>query len=224
MDKLSINRVVKSFGHNHVLTDIVFDCQIGEIVGLQGRNGSGKSTLFKILFGTLKADALDLKINSQAFNPRKNIRNRTIAYLAQDSFLPKDIKVRNVIPMYFQDEVQQNRIFYDPRIAKIENQITGTLSYGELRYLEIILICRLPHRFILLDEPFSKIEPLFQDAIKDLLISIKKDKGIILTDHYYFDVLQVTDKNILIRNGKSIAIKDKKDLAANDYIPKTKSN
>ena len=110
--------------------------------------------------------------------------------------------------LYYQDEEQQNLIFYDPRIAKIDNQIIGTLSYGELRYLEILLISRLPQRFILLDEPFSMIEPLYQDAIKDMLVTIKKDKGIILTDHYYFDVLQITDKNLMIRDGKSIEIRD----------------
>jgi ABC-type multidrug transport system ATPase subunit len=223
MDKLTINKVLKSFGHNHVLIDIEFECQIGEIVGLFGRNGSGKSTLLKILFGTIRADALDVKIDSKSFDPTKNIGNRVIAYLAQESFLPKDLKVRSIIPIYYQDGEQQNRIFYDPRIAKIENQLVGTLSYGELRYFEILLISRLPHSYLLLDEPFSMIEPLYQDAIKDLLVSIKKDKGIILTDHYYFDVLQITDKNILIKDGKTIEVENKQDLVENGYISKSKA-
>jgi ABC-type multidrug transport system ATPase subunit len=223
MDKLIINTVVKAFGSNHVLSDIEFECQIGEIIGLFGRNGCGKSILLKILFGTLKADAIDVKINSKSFDPTKNICNRVIAYLAQDSFLPKDLKVRSVISIYYQDGEQQNRIFYDPRIAKIENQIVSTLSYGELRYLEILLISRLPHSFLLLDEPFSMIEPLYQDAIKDLLVSIKKDKGVILTDHYYFDVLQITDKNILIKDGKTIEVENKQDLAENGYISISKA-
>ena len=206
MDKLLINRIVKSFGKSQILCNIDFDCQIGEIIGLLGRNGCGKSTLLKILFGTIKADAIDIRLNSKIFDPAKNICNRSIAYLAQDSFLPKNLKVRNIIPIYYQDGEQQDQIFYDPRIAKIENQKIGTLSHGELRYLEVLLISRLPHKFILLDEPFSMIEPLYQDAIKDLLLTIKHDKGIILTDHYYYDVLQITDRNILInlRNLHSV--------------------
>lgn len=222
LDKLTVKKVIKSYGHKVVLSDIDFECQTGEIIGLQGRNGCGKSTLLKILFGTLKADSLYVSLNSQTFDPRKNIDHRIIAYLSQDSFLPKDLKVRNIIPIYYQDEGQQNRIFYDPIIAKFENQRISTLSYGELRYLEIVLICGMPHRFIFLDEPFSMIEPLLQDSIKDLLLTIKKYKGIILTDHYYFDVLQISDKNILIKDGRSIVVRDKNELIENGYIPSLK--
>jgi len=224
MDILTVNQVVKAFGRNYVLSDIEFECKIGEIIGLFGRNGSGKSTLLKILFGTIKADAIDVKINSRSFDTTKNICNRVIAYLPQDSFIPKDLKVRSIIPIYYHDGEQQDRIFYDPRIAKIENQVVSTLSYGELRYLEILLISKLPHRFLLLDEPFSMIEPLYQDAIKDLLVSIKKDKGIVLTDHYYFDVLQITDKNVLIKDGKTIAVGNKLDLVEYGYISKSKAS
>jgi ABC-type lipopolysaccharide export system ATPase subunit len=66
------------------------------------------------------------------------------------------------------------------------------------------------------------IEPLLLDSIKDLLLSIKRNKGIILTDHYYFDVLQITDKNILIKDGISIVVRDKTDLIENGYIPSLK--
>ena len=90
MDKLIINKVVKSFGQNRILRDIDFECQIGEIIGLLGRNGCGKSTLLKILFGITRADSIDVRLNSEIFDPSKNISNRSIAYLSQDSFLPKD--------------------------------------------------------------------------------------------------------------------------------------
>ena len=224
MSKLAINSVTKSFGANTVLRSIDFECQIGEIVGLLGRNGSGKSTLLKILFGTLNADTVDVQLNSIPFDPKKNLYNRDIAYLSQDNFLPKDLKVRNIIPIYYQDGEKQNKIFYDPRIAKIVNRRIGTLSYGELRYLEVLLVLRLPQRFILLDEPFSMIEPLYQDAIKDLLLILKQNKGIILTDHYYYDVLQITDRNILIKNGQTFPISNKRELVDNGYLPRQKSS
>jgi ABC-type multidrug transport system ATPase subunit len=218
MDNLIVNKVVKSFGHKNILIDINFECRVGEIIGLLGKNGCGKSTLLKILFGTITADMLDVELNSTTFDPFSNIRTRTIAYLAQDSFLPKDIKVRNIIPIYYPNGEQQDRIFYDPRIAGIERQKVGSLSHGQSRYLEILLISGLPHRFILLDEPFSMVEPLYQDAIKELLLKIKPHKGIILTDHYYYDVLQIADRNILIKDGQTFAIRDKSNLADYGYI------
>jgi len=224
MSRLVINSVTKSYKNNPVLKDVRFQTEIGEILGIFGRNGSGKTTLLKILFGTLKAESIDISIDINKYNPQQNIFSKTIAYLPQDNFLPQDIKVRNVIPIYFQDGVSQDKIFYDPRIAKLENQRVGSLSHGERRYLEVLMISRLPQRFLLLDEPFSMIEPLYQDAIKDMLTTIKKDKGIILTDHYYFDVLQITDKNILIKDGKTIEVRDRKDLAENGYISQLKAS
>jgi len=219
MSKLIINKVEKGFKDHPVLNDISFHIETGELLGVFGRNGSGKSTLLKILFGTLKADLFDGLVDSKKYNPSKNIDSKIIAYLPQDNFLPYDIKVRNVVPLCFQDEDVLDKIFFDPRIAKIEDQRIGTLSHGERRYLELLMISRLPQKFILLDEPFSMIEPLYQSAIKDLLMKIKQDKGIIITDHYYFDVLQITDRNLLIKDGNMISIRDKRDLTKNGYIP-----
>jgi ABC-type lipopolysaccharide export system ATPase subunit len=68
------------------------------------------------------------------------------------------------------------------------------------------------------------IEPHYQDAIKDLLLILKQNKGIILTDHYYYDVLQITDKNILIKDGQSFPISNKRELSDNGYLPRQKSS
>ena len=76
----------------------------------------------------------------------------------------------------------------------------------------------LNHQFLLLDEPFSMIEPIYKDVIKGLLLELKKTKGIILTDHYYNDVLEITDKNFVIKDSKIIKILDKKDLVKYEYL------
>lgn len=200
-----------------MLTHVKFSCQTGEMVGIFGRNGSGKSTLLKILFGTLPADSIEVLFDATKIEPIQIIPNQYIAYLPQEGFLPKDMKVRDIIPLYFRDGEKQNQLFYAPKVASFANKRVSTLSHGELRYVEILLIAHLEHPFLLLDEPFSMIEPLYKDSIKELLSSLKAKKGIILTDHYYRDVLQITDKNLLMINGTLHEIKGKEDLAEHGY-------
>lgn len=219
MSELIVNRLSKKFNKKNILSDISLRIKTGEILGIFGRNGCGKSTLLKILFGTLSADDEDILIDNEYFNPSGNIERMKISYLPQDSFLPKDLKVRDVIPIYYKDADSQDKIFYDPRIAKIERQKIGTLSLGERRYFEILLISRLPHQFLLLDEPFSMIEPLYQDFIKELLFKLKQEKGIVITDHYYRNVLEVSDRKMCIKDGKAIEFELETDLIKIGYLP-----
>ena len=218
MSELIINKISKKFNKKIVLSNISLRIKTGEILGIFGRNGCGKSTLLKILFGVLPSDDQEIVIDNECFNPASNIKLMNIAYLPQDSFLPDNLTVRDVIPLYYKDGDAQNKIFYDPRIAKIERQRIGTLSLGERRYFEILLISRLPHKFLMLDEPFSMVEPIYQDSIKELLIELKKEKGIIITDHYYRNVLDVSDRKMIIKDGRAIEIDNEIDLIENGYL------
>jgi len=218
MSELRIDSISKKFKNRIILSDISLQIRTGEILGIFGRNGCGKSTLLKILFGVLPSDSDEILIDNDSFDTSTNIKLMRIAYLPQDSFLPNDLTVREVIPICYPDGDDQNRIFYDPRIAKFERQRIGTLSLGEKRYLEVLLISRLPHPFLLLDEPFSMIEPLYQEAIKELLIGLKQEKGIVITDHYYRDVMQISDRKMVIAGGKSIEVTDNSGLVENGYL------
>ena len=218
MSELIINKISKKFNEKIVLSNISLRIKTGEILGIFGRNGCGKSTLLKILFGVLPSDDQEIVMDNECFNPASNIKLMNISYLPQDSFLPDNITVRDVIPLYYKDGDAQNKIFYDPRIAKIERQRIGTLSLGERRYFEILLISRLPHKFLMLDEPFSMVEPIYQDSIKELLIELKKEKGIIITDHYYRNVLDVSDRKMIIKDGRAIEIENEIDLIENGYL------
>jgi ABC-type lipopolysaccharide export system ATPase subunit len=222
MSEIIVNKLSKKFKKRMILSDISFRIKTGEILGIFGRNGCGKSTLLKILFGTLRADDENILMNNECFNSSKNIERMNISYLPQDSFLPKDLKVRDVIPIFYKDGDAQDKIFYDPRIAKFERQKIRTLSLGERRYFEILLISRLPHQFLLLDEPFSMVEPLYQDSIKELLFQLKKEKGILITDHYYRNVLEVSDRKMFIKDGKAIEFENEIDLMKNGYLPQSR--
>jgi ABC-type multidrug transport system ATPase subunit len=218
MHNLKVTELTKAFGTNPVLDYAAIECKTGEIVSIFGRNGTGKSTLLKILFGTLKADRIRLSLNDKPFSVEEIIPQQKIAYLPQQSFLPKSLKVRDIVPLYYSSEIKQDKILYDPLIAKMANTKVGSLSMGQLRYFELLLIGNLSHPFLMLDEPFSMIEPLYRDKIREFLLDLKFTKGIILTDHYYDDVFSVANKNLLLKNGRLITINNEEELADHGYL------
>lgn len=218
MDLLKVTEINKSYGKKIILKNINLECGVGEITGIFGRNGTGKSTLLKLIFGTVKADSILIKINSESISQKAIIPSKRIGYLPQDTFLPKERKVREIIPFFFPKGDDQDKIFYSPQVSSFEKIKIGKLSLGQLRYLELLIIGNLNHQFLMLDEPFSMIEPIYKDVIKGLLLELKKTKGIILTDHYYNDVLEITDKNFVIKDSEMIKIIDKNDLVKYEYL------
>ncbi len=202
MNKFSVVELSKQFGKRRLLDAISLELAQGQIVSLFGRNGCGKSTLLQILFGVCKADTLDIRYNDQKLTPKFLIKSQILGCLPQHGFLPKSMKVRDVIPLFHPQSETQDRIFYDQHIPKIAHQKIGALSLGQARYLEVILLLYLPHQFLLLDEPFSMIEPRYKEAIKEILVSLKAKKGMLITDHYYQDVLDISDRNLVLDKGK----------------------
>lgn len=218
MRLLEVSEVNKAFGKRQILDNVSFGCKRGELFGLFGRNGSGKSTLLKATMGTLKVDSISLSIDRKAINPSEIIPQQKIGYLPQDTFLPKEMKVRDVIPLMFPKGEEQDKIFYSAGISAFDSKKVGKISAGQLKYLELLLLAHLPHPFLLLDEPFSMVEPHYIEKIKELLLSLKATKGLVITDHYYLDVLELADRSMVLKNGKLFGIENEQDLAAHDYL------
>ena len=220
MATLVLHNATKAFQKKQILKEISFKLETGSIMGLFGRNGCGKSTLLKLLFGNIKADTIALEINGHAVNISEVIPKQLIAYLPQHPFLPKQAKVRDVIIMFHTDEKAQDRIFYDPYIATMTSKNVGNLSLGETKYLEVALLSHLPHPFLMLDEPFSMVEPLHKEKLKAYLTKLTSEKGILITDHYYQDVLEISNQNMVITEGIGIPIATKEDLKKYKYLSK----
>ena len=218
MATLVLHNATKAFKNKQVLKEVSFSLETGAILGLFGRNGCGKSTLLKMLFGNMKADTIDLEINGFAVNSSEVIPKQHIAYLPQHPFLPKQTKVRDVITMFHSDEKAQDRIFYDPHIATMTAKNVSDLSLGETKYLEVVLLSHLPHPFLMLDEPFSMVEPLHKEKLKAYLSELKSKKGILITDHYYQDVLEISSQNMVITDGIGISVATKEDLKKYKYL------
>lgn len=213
---ISISGLTYRFGTKMVLNNLSFKIKPEEIIGLFGRNGTGKSTLLNLLFGTLKIQSGSININNHRA-AIDELRNH-VAYSTQNVFLPPSLTVRNVIPLYFSNGEDQNKIFYAEGINSIERYKIGSLSVGEQKYLQFLLTVNLPKKIILLDEPFAMIDPLYREIIKAKIIEQSKNKAFVLTDHYYKDVFEVSTSCFILKEGTLKPIISVQDLKDKGYI------
>ena len=212
-----IQGATKRYKEKLLFKDVTISLEPREIIGILGRNGCGKSTLLEMIFGKNSWTKGNLILNGQKTNPKDVIAAQCIGYVPQQSFLPLAAKVSDVICMYFEKEHVLDKIFYAPRVSEIAKRRVVKLSAGERRYLELLLVGHLNHDFLMLDEPFSMVEPMYIDYIKEYLGELKKDKGILITDHYYKDVLEITDRNYVMFEHRLERISSESELKTYHY-------
>ncbi len=217
MSGLFVDSVIKNYGTKQVVTDVFISCKQGEIIGLLGRNGSGKSTLLKIIFGSLVADRKFVKVDNKLINGLFDNRN-LVNYLPQDSFLPDHIKIKRLIGL-FCDKTEAELLFKNEYISPLLERKCKQLSGGEKRLLEVLLIVNSRAKYILIDEPFNGIAPVYKDYIKNVIVKQSKYKGFIITDHDYRNILDVSTRIVLIYDGGTKEIKHKDELKYWGYIP-----
>ncbi|WP_299833478.1 ATP-binding cassette domain-containing protein [uncultured Tenacibaculum sp.] len=217
MDKLQLDSTIKTFGTHQILNNIFLECKTGDIVGLLGRNGSGKSTLLKIIFGTVKADFKFLKINNQVL---KSLRKTTryVSYLPQETMLPKEYNVKTLLT-FFAGKGAVKKAKENPFLKKLLATKAGNLSGGEQKIIEVFMIFNSKSKFVLLDEPFKGVSPVNRSFIKELIQENSKSKGIIVTDHDYSSILEISSEVQLLDNGNLRKISQKEDLIQYGYLP-----
>lgn len=213
---LEIDSVQKNFGHQSIISDVYLKCETGDVIGILGRNGCGKSTLLKIIFGIVPADFKFIRIDG-VVQLKPEALFQEISYLHQDSCIPKSLSVKKAVQLSIPKE-QLHDFFADKFIQDIANTKIGHLSGGELRYLEIKLVLRNPSKFILLDEPYNGLSPLMAEKINQLILDNASQKGIIITDHNYQNVISVATQLTLMKEGKLHYLKDKMELVEKGYL------
>lgn len=219
MNELHVDSVTKRIGDRQILNDVFISCKPGEIIGLLGRNGSGKSTLLKIIQGSLNADNKFVSIDNKKINSLYDIR-KLVQYLPQAHFLPNHVQIKSIIKCYCDaknaTDLTANELVH-PHLKKKPNELSG----GERRTLEILLLIYSGAKYILLDEPFNGISPLHTDQLKALVKQHSKEKGFIITDHDYRNVLEISSKIILLDNGNTKVVKHFNDLVELGYLPES---
>lgn len=213
---LEVDSVQKSFGNKFILSDVYLKCETGDVIGLLGRNGSGKSTLLKIIFGTENADFKFVQIDGVVKIKTSDLF-KEITYLSQDNFIPYHFTVKKAILL----TLEKDKIvaFYEDEIIEgfLDKKISH-LSGGELRYLEIKLVLFNSSKFVLLDEPYNGLSSLMIEVVNKLIQENSRQKGIIITDHNYENVMAISTKLILIKEGKTHHLTKKSELIEKRYL------
>jgi ABC-type multidrug transport system ATPase subunit len=217
MCNMHIDSIIKTFGTRQVLTDIFLKCSQGEVIGMLGRNGTGKSTLLKIIFGSLHPDQKYVLIGDKIIKGIYDNRN-LVNYLPQHHFLPNHIKVSNIISL-FCDKRNASLLKFNDLIKPMLTKKSRQLSGGEKRLLEILLILHTNARYLLIDEPFNGLDPLYKDYIKNIIREQSKNKGLIITDHDYRNILDVSTRVVLLHDGGIREMSDINQLKDLGYIP-----
>jgi ABC-type multidrug transport system ATPase subunit len=216
MHELHVDSVVKSFGANQVLHDIFISCKPGEIIGLFGRNGCGKTTLLKIIFGSLRAENKFIRVNERIVKTLRE-NNNNIAYLPQRNFLPSHLRIKKVVDL-FCEPLQRNSLKNNPHVKPFLNRKSPELSGGERRMVELLLILNSTAQYILIDEPFNGVEPLYKEEIKKIIQEHSQQKGFIITDHDYWSIVAIATKVMLLKDGSIKETKTGDDLLKINYL------
>ena len=212
---LEVDSVILEFDSKRVLQDVYLKSETGKVSGLLGRNGAGKSCLMKIIFGELVPNDKSIRLNGNAINNNYRCPG-DIRYLPQGRFIPKYLTIKRIFEDFeldysdFTNEFPEFEKFYK---AKFKN-----LSGGEQRIVEIYSILASKTKFCMLDEPFSQVMPVHVETIKKLILKEKKNKGIIITDHLYKHIVEISDNLYVINNGKTYLTKSIQDLVTLGYV------
>ncbi|MDP9046794.1 MAG: ATP-binding cassette domain-containing protein [Bacteroidota bacterium] len=212
---LEADGIQLEFGLRKILSDVYLKCETGKITGLLGRNGQGKTCLMNIILGTLKSSISSIRFDSnKIINARK--RPELLLYLPQFNFIPKSNTIKMVLDDFrLSCNDFENRF---PQFKGKQDAMVSQLSGGEWRMVEIYIIVKTPSLFAMLDEPFTHLSPVQIDNIKAFLLEEKSNKGLLITDHMYNHLLEVSDWVYLLRDGKTHLTNTAQDLDDLGYV------
>ena len=220
---LSAQELVKSYGDRTVVDGVDFSLSDGEIVGLLGPNGAGKTTSFYMMIGLVEPTSGHVFLDEQEITnyPLYRRARLGIGYLPQEPSIFRKLTVYdNLLAVAEQLKIpnkeRQERVnsaLRELRIGHVAKQKAYTLSGGERRRLEIARTLLLQPKFLLMDEPFSGVDPISVSDLQKIIISLKKKGiGVLITDHNVRETLSIVDRAYLIHAGRVLCSGDREKL------------
>jgi lipopolysaccharide export system ATP-binding protein len=204
--------LIKSYKSRKVVNDVSILVRAGEVVGLLGPNGAGKTTTFYMMVGLTEPDEGKIFLDGEdiAYLPMYKRARKGIGYLPQEPSIFRKLTVReNIMAILetlnlsnFKKEMRLRSLLSELNISHLERNKGYALSGGERRRVEITRALVTFPSFMLLDEPFSGIDPLAVIEIQKIISRLKeKGIGILITDHNVRETLAITDKAYIINEG-----------------------
>lgn len=226
MHLLETRKLTKSYDGKRVVNDVEINVRRGEIVGLLGPNGAGKTTTFYMIVGLVTPDGGNIIFDQEEITamPMHMRAKSGIAYLSQEPSIFRDLTVEENIMAVLETtdlsrKARQRRLkglLNELNISHLAKRKAYLLSGGERRRLEITRAMVIRPQFILLDEPFSGIDPIAVYDAQQIISELKnKGLGVLLTDHNVRETLAITDRAYLMYEGKILISGTAEDLISN---------
>ena len=212
LDTLETRNLVKTYGGRRVVNDVSLTLKRGEIVGLLGPNGAGKTTTFNMVVGIVKPDSGSILLCGEdiAKLPLYKRARQGLGYLAQETSIFRKMTVeQNVMailettPLTRAKQKERLVMLLDElSVSHLAKNYAYTLSGGERRRVEIARALAIEPRFMLLDEPFSGVDPKSVEELQEIIYQMRdRGLGILITDHSVRETLTVTDRSYIVHEG-----------------------
>ena len=213
MSKLETREISKTYRGRRVVDDVSVFVQQGEVVGLLGPNGAGKTTSFYMIVGLISPDSGRILVDEQDITelPMYQRARRGISYLPQEASVFRKLTVEENLKVILETlslsarerRDKMERLVDQLGLDKVRRSKGYMLSGGERRRVEIARSLVIDPSFLLLDEPFSGIDPIQVLELQRIIFDLKRSGiGILITDHNVRETLAVTDRAYIINNGR----------------------
>ena len=213
MYTLKAEKLSKSYKRRKVVDNVSISVAEGEVVGLLGPNGAGKTTTFYIIVGFIKPERGKVFLNNEEIThmPMYLRARKGIGYLPQEASVFRKLTVEENIMAVLEtrlatkeEQVQRlDELLSLFHLEELRNKKAFTLSGGERRRVEVARALASDPSFLLLDEPFTGIDPIVKEDIQSIVVKLKeKGIGVLVTDHNVRETLEITDRAYIMYEGK----------------------